>query len=935
MKQDKFLRKLKPDDHPKMRATKDCSMNKPSRPVYSRGLPLRSPWGRGGVFVLLASLFISLIIFLFPAHSSAFTKKSSKVLPTLQLSVGFEDDSRVNYWTRVQVVLGNKGSNFSGVLSVTTYSGPSRQFVPSSTLSWGYQSPVVLPHGVQKHINFNIPFYETPAEPQGIIATLSDDKGKVVTTQTATPFILHSDSLLIGILSDYTAESPEFSSLSKVALPDPERSVELATLNASTMPDVAEVLDNFDVIVLDNFPMSTLNHAQLNALQTWINRGGSFIVIGGPDWQRTLDALPPQLLPVNVQGTGMLPPATRVLPIGSPTIAETGQTAASDSLPQSISISTATLPANNDMRRQTFSNFETVLGTASNPLIVQAHQGQGIVCYVAFDPAVAPLTNWIGTIALWKGLLLRTLGDQSLLPASAPTYSGGPGQSILRGGLFQILQPGTPFPAWILLILLLGYIIVLGPIRFFYVLLTSKGDRRKRAYWNWRIIGSSIIVFSFLTYSFVYLQKRPVINSISVIQLNQGSNTTHITNFYSTFIPDNGNILIHVPAKSLTQPITNTFLQSDAGIPDVDQNDSIGVGQNETNINIPNASPWTFHRFVSETDQKLQGSLSSSLVLYNGTLTGTVTNTLGTDVNDVYILLNHSFSYIGNLPAQQTRHIASSLNSSAMNSGSTLADQIAESNRLPVPFFPFAHGSQPKNDFQLHLAILSALSGEGMNYIPCGGPCSSNAIAGKHSIIAPLSGRSKLIPFDGNDPLLLTGSQATLIGWANNRIDTTSNVTVNGASASGTFEDFIQAPLNIDLSQSSSIPPGLVYGQVINAQGNEEQMISPGIYTINTGSITFEFALPTGGISQVNNLRISLPKIMQLTGINQVSARLYNWNTHSWDVITINQNSFTTTNSKAYTSSDGRVLLQVINQNASQGILYFGRPSLSLNDAVN
>ena len=935
MKQEKFLRQLITDGHWIQRATRYCTMNHPARLVYSSVVPLRSPWGRGGVVIIFTSLYISLMLFLLPAHVSALRKNPDVVSPTLQLTAGFEDDSRVNYWTPVQVVLSNEGSNFSGVLSVTTYSGPSRQLVAGSTLSWDYQASVVLPHGAQKHINFNIPFYETPAEPQGIVATLSDDKGKIITTQTSTPFILHSDSLLIGILSDYTAESPEFSSLSKVALPDPERSVELATLNASTMPDMAEMLENFDVIVLDNFNTSTLNHAQLNALQTWINRGGSFIVIGGSDWQRTLGSLPPQLLPVNVQSTGTLPPATQVLPIGSPTIAETSQKAAPDSLPQSISISTATLSTNNDRRRQAFSSFETVLGTASNPLIVQAHQGQGIVCYVAFDPAVAPLMNWIGTIALWNGLLLRTLGDQSLVPAHAPTYSDGPGQSILRGGLFQILQPGTPFPAWILLILLLGYIIVLGPIRFFYVLHSSKGDRRKRAYLNWRIIVTSIVAFSLLTYSFAYLQKRPVINSISVIQLNQGSNTTHITNFYSAFIPDNGDIQIHVPVKSLTQPITNTFIQSDPAIPNADQNDSISVGQNETNINIQNASPWTFHRFVSEADQVLQGGLSSHLALHNGNLTGTVTNTLGTGLNDVYILMGQSFAYIGNLPAQQTKQITSSLHSSTMSSGSTLADQIAKANQLPVPYFPFAHGSQPKNDFQLHLAILSALSGEGMNFTPCGGPCSTYAITGKHSIIAPLFGTPKLNPIDGNDPLLLTGSQATLIGWANNRVDTTSDVTVNGVSSSGTFEDFIQAPLNIDLSQSSSLSPGFIYGQVINAQGNEVQTISPGIYTINMGSITFEFALPAGGNSRVSNLTISTPKIIQQTGINQVSARLYNWNTQSWDAITINQNSFTTTNSKAYTSSDGRVLLQVISQNASQGTLYFGRPSLSLNDAAN
>ena len=71
-------------------------------------------------------------------------------------------------------------------------------------------------------------------------------------------------------------------------------------------------------------------------------------------------------------------------------------------------------------------------------------------------------------------------------------------------------------------------------------------------------------------------------------------------------------------------------------------------------------------------------------------------------------------------------------------------------------------------------------------------------------------GTPKLNPIDGNDPLLVTGAQATLIGWSDNRVDTTNNVTVNGASPGGTFEDFVQAPLNIDLSQSSSLPPGLI-----------------------------------------------------------------------------------------------------------------------------
>ncbi len=910
-------------------------MNQPSRPEYSRGVPLRSPWGWGGVVILLASLYISLILFLFPAHASALTKKLPAVLPTLQLTVGFEDDSRLDYWTPVQIALSNEGSNFSGFVSVTTYSGFVRQVAVGNTLPWSYQASVVLPHGIQKQISLDIPFYETPTLPHGIVATLSDNKGKVITTQTATPYILRSGSLLIGILSDHTAESPEFSSLSKVTLPDPGRDIELATLNASTMPDVSEVLDNFDVIVLDDFTTGALKPAQLNALQTWINRGGAFIEIGGSDWQRTLGSLPPQLLPITLHGTGVLPAGTHLLPIGSPTIAETGQIVAKDTLRQSVSISIATLPENSDTKQEAFSNFETVLGTQSNPLIVQAHQGQGTICYLAFDPAETPLMNWIGTIALWQGLLLRTLGDQSLLPASPISYPNGPGQSILRGGLFQILQPGAPFPAWILVMLLLSYIIVIGPIRFFFVLTKSRGDRRKRANWNWRIIASSIVVFSLLSYGLVYIQKRPTINSISIIQLNQDSATAHVTNFFSSFIPDDGNFQIHLPAKSLAQPITNTFFQSDPPVPDPVENIGIIVGQNETNINLQNASPWTLHHFVSEADQTLQGNLLSHLALHNGTLSGTVINKLGTDLNDVYFLMNHSFAYLGNLPAQQTQQVKVLLHSSTVSSGSTLADQIAKANHLPVPYFPFASGSQPKNDSQLHLAILSALSGEGFTYSNCGGLCSTSAIAGKHSIVVSPFRTPKLNSIDENDPLLITGAQATLVGWSDNRVDTTNHVTLNGTSPGGIFEDFVQVPLNVDLSSSSSLPPGLINGQVINAQGKEVQTTSPGVYTINKGSITFEFSLPGVVNQQVNNLTISTPAVMQNTGINEVPARLYNWNTNAWDAIILNNNSFTTTNIKAYTSSDGRVLLQVFNQNASQNTLYFGKPSLSLNNAVN
>lgn len=925
MKQEKLARQTRQVDHLTPRATTKVrpydTMNRFAKFVYRRGAPL---WP--------CILCISLIVtFLLPAQASAHTQNTPGVLPTLQVTAGFEDDARLDYWTPVQITLNNNGPDFRGALSATTYSSFSRTgLVVGTILPWSYRQSIILPHGAQKQLNLYVPFYESPAVPRGIIATLSDSNGKVITYQTATPFTLDTGSLLVGILSDQTAEGTGFSPLSAVSLPDPTRSIELATLNASTMPDMAEVLDNFDVIVLEDFNVSLLNAAQLSALETWVNQGGALIEIGGPHWQRTLGSLPSQLLPLVVQGTGSLPAGTHLLPTGSPSITEIGQKPMPDTLQQSITISTATLPGKGDARQEAFSNLETVLAFDTTPLIEQAHQGQGVVCYLAFDPAVAPLVGWPGAIALWKGLLIRTLGDQSLIPSSTPSYNNGPGQSILRGGLSQILQPGAPLPVWALGLLLLGYIVIIGPIRFLIV------KQLKHRDWNWRIILSSVIVFSLLTYGLAYSQKGPTINSISIIQINQGGNVAHVTSFYSPFIPGGGNIQVHLPARSLAQPITNAPFQSaDPRAFNSDAGAIITVGQNETNIHLQNVDPWTLHPIVTEGDQQLHGGLISHLALHDGILSGTVTNTLDTSLSDVYILMPRSFAYMGNLLAGQTQEVNVQLHGSTLDTGTTLTDQIAKQNRLPVPYFPYAKGSQPQNEFQRHLAILSALSGEGFSYIPCGGPCSTYAIAGKHMIFTPPFGASKVNPFDGHDPLLVNGAPATLIGWADQPVYATNAITINGASPGGIHDNLIQAPLNVDFSSSSSLPSGLIYGQVINAQGSEVQTTSPGVYTINMGSITFEFALPYSNNLQINTIMINAPDVTQSAGIHNVQGRLYNWDTSSWDAITFNNLTFTTANTKAYTSSDGLVLLRVMNQDASNRALLFGKPSLSLNDTVN
>src|SRR5205085_7484120 len=120
---------------------------------------------------------------------------------------------------------------------------------------------------------------------------------------------------------------------------------------------------------------------------------------------------------------------------------------------------------------------------------VQARHGQGSIFYLAFDPTVEPIVGWAGAGALWKGILLRALGDQLLPPNNEP------GQVVPSGmnNLLQALLPNTFFSPWLLLVLLLSYLLIIGPVRLLIV------RQFKQRNWSWRIVLSSMVVFSLLS----------------------------------------------------------------------------------------------------------------------------------------------------------------------------------------------------------------------------------------------------------------------------------------------------------------------------------------------------------------------------------------------------------------------------------------------------
>jgi RNase P/RNase MRP subunit p29 len=177
-----------------------------------------------------------------------------------------------------------------------------------------------------------------------------------------------------------------------------------------------------------------------------------------------------------------------------------------------------------------------------------------------------------------------------------------------------------------------------------------------------------------------------------------------------------------------------------------------------------------------------------------------------------------------------------------------------------------------------------------------------------------------------------------LIGWADNPQDLTNNVTINDIHPAGLHETLIQAPLSINLMGSLNLPPNFIAGQLIDVTSNNVQIRYPGVYSITSGSMTFEYVVPESSNVQVNGLTIAEPPDAQVGSVsdtNSSSFRLYNWHTNSWDTISLNQNTFTTNKVGTYISAAGRVLLQFTNKDSQLGSLEFGKPIINLQGVIS
>lgn len=879
---------------------------------------------------------VCLLLVLFGLAQSSFlgspvdaASSDTKENITMTAAVGLDTTARIGFWVPVQVTMVNNGSDFSGLLSLRSYSGTPRAAATGVIVSsQRFEQAVMVPRGTQQVVTIAVPLNVGSFNPRGVRVELLDKAGKTVALQWQRTYALNVGDVLVGVLSDQHAG---LGPLNAAQFPSSANTLITASLDATTLPESGTVLNNLNALIIENFDTKSLNAAQSAAIQTWVNQGGALIEVGGAAAQRTLTGLPTALTPVQVQGVENVPAGMHLLPDEQPPIADT--------LPSPVVISTGRTQAGIRGVATTLSSM-IVLSQGTTPLFVQRQVGSGSVSYLAFDPMVDPLLNWSGTSALWSHVLLRALGDQLLISGSAPHFTSGPGQLLARGGLLAMIQPSIGFSFFTLILLFLGYVLVLGPLM---VLLLR---RLRKPFWLWRIMLAVIVLFSLLSYGLAYYQRGASLlnNTISLLQLNQNGTMAHITTYMGIYAPDQGDYHVHIPLSngssdqsSLAQALMNAQWFSSVNETYGDPNANVSYNNQQTRVDINGAGQWTFHTLIMEQDRQLQGSLLSQLTLHNKQVLGSITNTLSTGVSDVALLMPHSFVMIGHLNAGETKQIAALLTDFSTASNTTQANQLTLSNNLPANYFPYMQNQQPQTTTQRHMALLQALSGAGYNFVPCNGPCVLSTVINKQSIITPASNVTSFHPNNGSDPLLLSGTPATLLAWADQPVDGSNDITINNTTPHGQHDNLLQVPSMVAFDPASThVLPDTLTAHVVSTQGSNVVYTAPNIYAIGGGSsATFEFTLA----AQLNAVQFDLssasatpqPSTKQQGGLstaNVLQAQLYNWQMKTWDTLSVHGGRVSVSQLQPYVGPAGRILLQVSNQDTSSSILLLSKPSL-------
>ena len=456
---------------------------------------------------IILILLFSPVLFFFSHEVSAQDEADDPLL--MEVSAGFDDFFRGENWIPIHVTLANNGPLVDGYIQVET----------GTTTNSGteYRLPVTLPTQSRQQATLYIfsPNFGTTLD-----VKLRDTNGNLLLTRSTTMRRVNDGEHLYAVVSPDPGEFTFLESISSST-----GRVSVAFMELEELPETAVAWKALDMVILNDVDTAELSPEQISALRQWVNNGGQLVITGGSSWQKTTSGLL-DLLPVTVSGSRSIAdlPALR---------AQAGFPFRDDG---------PYLIAESQLRSGSLLYFDGDL-----PVLAVEGYGRGNVFFLALDPRFAPLQDWDGHELLWQDIINR-------FPSS--DYWGlGPQNSYASSSAVSSL-PALALPSILtLLIFLLLYILLIGPLNYFFL------KRSKRTELAWATIPVIVLVFSAATYvtGFQLRGNTTIINQMNIAYSDAGAEEANVHSLIGLYSPRRMNYDMVFGQETLARPFRQEF----------------------------------------------------------------------------------------------------------------------------------------------------------------------------------------------------------------------------------------------------------------------------------------------------------------------------------------------------------------------------------------
>ncbi|HEY3336604.1 MAG TPA: hypothetical protein VGK16_15340 [Candidatus Limnocylindrales bacterium] len=524
---------------------------------------------------------------------------------------------RAGSWFAVAVDVANAGPTVTGELRITGGADSRTRFGTPAELATGSRKQYLL--------------YALPPSFGGNmkVQLIAGDR---IIVEAPVAIALHDQTqLVVGVVAENPAKIvgqldllPNQNAIPPVIVP----------LTPADLPERIQAWAPLDRLIWQDTDTASLTTAQLAALRTWIAGGGRLVIVGGTAGADILSALPDELLPYRPSAILDVDPASLRPILGG------------------VPDGAATLTAYAGDR-----GAGHVLATSGDRVIAgDLTFGTGSVTLLGFDPT----TGWIADGDAWDAPLWKKLLPQR----STGTVSLADDNQIV-GAVSNLPSLALP-PITGLLVLLFGYIVLVGPVNY---LVLSRLDRRE---WAWVTVPALIGVFAVGALGIGSLLRGSdvIIHQVAIVRGAPGTDQATTQAYLGIFSPSRATFQLRVEGDALlASPMNGDIVGGGTGAGlDVLEGDPSRI----RDLQVGFGSLRTIRAEGSATGPVVDASLR----LEGGRITGTLTNRSPRTLESPALVLGGSAVKLDDIPAGATADVSFTIALNANVNGVPLSERV-------------------------------------------------------------------------------------------------------------------------------------------------------------------------------------------------------------------------------------------------------------------